>query len=70
MLMTTGTVKWFSEEKGFGYITRDDDGTDILAHFKAIQTDGFKYLVEGQKVRFEVEQGPKFLLAVRIFPIL
>ncbi|KRP75391.1 cold-shock protein [Pseudomonas paralactis] len=68
--MTTGTVKLFNDDQGFGYITRDDDGTDIWAHFKEIQTDGFKYLVEGQRVRFEVEQGPKFLLAKRIFPIL
>lgn len=57
--MPTGTVKWFNDAKGFGFITPDDGGEDLFAHFSAIQMSGFKTLKEGQKVRFEVTQGPK-----------
>jgi len=57
--MATGTVKWFNDAKGFGFITPDDGSTDLFAHFSAIQADGFKSLKEGQKVNFEVAQGPK-----------
>ncbi len=57
--MTTGTVKWFNETKGFGFITPDDGGEDLFAHFSAINMPGFKVLKEGQKVQFEVTQGPK-----------
>jgi len=53
-----GTVKWFNEEKGFGFIARDGD-KDIFVHFKAINSEGYKTLEEGQKVSFEVEQGQK-----------
>jgi len=55
----TGTVKWFNDSKGFGFITPDDGGEDLFAHFSAIQMNGFKTLKEGQKVVFEVTQGPK-----------
>ncbi|KAF0107506.1 MAG: cold shock protein (beta-ribbon CspA family) [Anaerolineaceae bacterium] len=54
----TGTVKWFNGGKGYGFITREG-GPDVFVHFSAIQGDGFKNLEEGQKVEFEVEQGPK-----------
>jgi CspA family cold shock protein len=56
---TTGTVKWFNEEKGFGFISQDNGGADVFVHFRAIVSDGFKTLAEGQKVSFEVEQGQK-----------
>ncbi|MBI6636163.1 cold-shock protein [Pseudomonas paralactis] len=66
MTTTTGTVKWFNDDKGFGFITRDDDGTDIFAYFKDIQSDGFKSLTEGREVEFEVVQDSKGLKAVAI----
>jgi CspA family cold shock protein len=55
----TGTVKWFNESKGFGFITPDDGSKDVFVHFKAIQGSGFKKLEEGQKVDFETVPGPK-----------
>ncbi len=58
----TGTVKWFSKEKGYGFITRDDNKGDVFVHFSAIKQEGFKTLNQGQKVKFEVEEdakGPK-----------
>ena len=57
--MATGTVKWFNESKGFGFITPDDGSKDVFAHFSAIAADGFRTLAEGQKVTFDVEDGPK-----------
>jgi CspA family cold shock protein len=57
--MATGTVKWFNDAKGFGFITPDGGGEDLFAHFSAINMPGFKTLKEGQKVSFEVTQGPK-----------
>ena len=57
--MTTGTVKWFNESKGFGFITPEDGGKDVFVHFSAIQADGFRALTEGQTVNFNVEDGPK-----------
>lgn len=58
MSTSTGTVKWFNEAKGFGFIAQDS-GPDVFAHFSAIQSSGFKTLVEGQKVEFTVTQGQK-----------
>ena len=57
-MSTTGTVKFFNEAKGFGFITRDS-GPDVFVHFSAIQSDGFKTLTEGQQVRFDVTEGQK-----------
>ena len=57
--MATGTVKWFNDTKGFGFISPDDNGDDLFAHFSEIQADGFKTLQDGQKVSFDVVQGPK-----------
>lgn len=57
--MATGTVKWFNDSKGFGFITPDDGGKDVFAHFSAISSSGFRTLTEGQKVSYDVEEGPK-----------
>jgi len=67
--MSTGTVKWFNESKGFGFITPDGGGEDLFAHFREIQGSGFKTLKEGQKVEFEVRRGPKGLQAAAIKPL-
>ncbi|MET9881971.1 cold-shock protein [Streptomyces sp. NPDC006430] len=64
--MATGTVKWFNSEKGFGFIQQDDGGPDVFVHFSAIQTTGFKELQEGQKVEYDVTQGPKGPQAERV----
>lgn len=57
--MATGTVKWFSSEKGYGFITPDDGSADVFVHFSGIAGEGYKELSEGQKVNYEVTQGPK-----------
>jgi CspA family cold shock protein len=63
-----GTVKWFNAEKGYGFLSRDG-GPDVFVHYSAIQSDGFRKLVEGQKVEFTVEQGPKGPQAANVVPL-
>ncbi|MGM0912788.1 MAG: cold-shock protein [Pseudomonadota bacterium] len=64
--MSTGTVKWFNDAKGFGFITQADGGDDLFAHFSEIKADGFKSLQDGQQVSFDVVQGQKGLQASNI----
>ena len=63
--METGTVKWFNNSKGYGFIAREN-GEDVFVHYKAIIGDGYKSLTEGDRVQFEVEQGPKGLQATKV----
>jgi cold shock protein len=66
--MATGTVKWFNDAKGFGFINQDDGGADVFVHFSAISGNGFKSLAEGQKVTYEVQDGPKGPQASDVIP--
>jgi cold shock protein len=63
-----GTVKWFNGSKGYGFIARDN-GPDVFVHYSAISSDGYRNLVEGQKVEFAVEKGPKGLQAANVVPV-
>ncbi|WP_066018512.1 cold-shock protein [Endozoicomonas atrinae] len=69
MSTTTGTVKWFNDEKGFGFIAQDNGGPDVFAHFRQITGEGFKSLAEGQRVEFKVTQGQKGPQAEDIRPL-
>ena len=64
--MRTGTVKWFNESKGYGFIAPKDGGEDVFVHHTAIQATGFRTLAEGQTVSFEIERGPKGLQATQV----
>lgn len=66
---TTGSVKWFNEAKGFGFISQDNGGDDVFVHFQAIASEGFKTLAEGQKVSFNVEKGQKGLQAANVISL-
>ncbi|NOY66784.1 MAG: cold-shock protein [Gammaproteobacteria bacterium] len=66
--MATGTVKWFNESKGFGFIAPSDGSADVFVHFSAISADGFRTLAEGQSVNYEVEDGPKGPQAKEVVP--
>ncbi len=66
--MAEGTVKWFSNEKGYGFISQSD-GEDVFVHFSAIETDGYKSLTQGQSVEFEVTEGPKGKQAANVKPL-
>ncbi|MEX3071309.1 cold-shock protein [Vibrio alginolyticus] len=69
MSKVTGSVKWFNETKGFGFLSQDNGGQDVFVHFNAIVADGFKTLTEGQKVSFNVEQGQKGPQATEVTPL-
>jgi cold shock protein len=67
--MPTGTVKWFSDDKGYGFITPDDGSQDVFVHHSAIQSEGFRTLAEGSKVTYESEDGPKGPAAQSVQPV-
>ena len=67
--MATGTVKWFNDDKGCGFITPDEQGTDLFVHHSAIQGEGFRSLAEGARVSYESEAGPKGPKAVQVQPL-
>ncbi|GAB4320816.1 MAG: cold-shock protein [Candidatus Sumerlaeia bacterium] len=67
--MSIGTVKWFNDKKGFGFITPDDGGKDFFAHYSEIKSDGYRSLQEGQKVEFEAGSSPKGPQAINIRPL-
>ena len=67
--MSTGTVKWFNDAKGFGFIGQDDGGEDLFVHFSSIQGAGYKSIREGQPVQYDVQQGRKGLEAINVVPV-
>lgn len=67
--MATGKVKWFNDDKGFGFIEQDDGGDDVFVHFSAVAGEGYKSLREGQAVSYDVEQDPKGLRAANVKPV-
>ena len=69
MATVTGTVKWFNAEKGFGFIAQPDGGADVFVHHSAIQMSGYRSLEEGQRVEFDLQEGPKGLMAANVRPV-
>jgi CspA family cold shock protein len=69
-VMATGTVKWFNDAKGYGFISRADDGKDVFVHYSSISGEGFRTLNQGQTVEYEEQQGPKGLFAARVVKVL
>ncbi len=67
--MATGTVKWFNAEKGYGFIAQDGGGADVFVHHSAIQMSGYRSLEEGQRVEFDLQEGPKGLMAANVKPV-
>ena len=67
--MSTGTVKWFNDSKGYGFIGQDDGGEDLFVHFSSISGDGYRSLREGQPVQYDVQQGRKGLEAINVVPM-
>jgi cold shock protein len=67
-IMALGTVKWFNDSKGYGFISRQPDGADVFVHYSSIQGDGFRSLAEGQTVEYDEADGPKGLFAARVLP--
>jgi len=66
--MATGTIKWFNDQKGFGFIADDQGGEDVFVHFSVVEMDGFKSLKEGQRVHYEAEKSAKGLKATKVTP--
>jgi cold shock protein len=64
--MAQGKVKWFNDSKGYGFISRQDDGADVFVHYSSIEGDGFRSLAEGQDVEYDEQDGPKGLFAARV----
>jgi cold shock protein len=68
--MALGTVKWFNDAKGYGFISRSDDGKDVFVHYSSISGDGFRTLNQGQTVEYEEQQGPKGLFAAKVLKVI
>ncbi len=68
--MALGTVKWFNDAKGYGFISRQDDGKDVFVHYSSISGEGFHTLIQGQTVEYDEQQGPKGLFAAKVLKVL